>query len=84
MGDDATGVLRIFQWSGHTYGTGKLKVSSLRCYNLLVAGSPMVRLGLRREHARLADIEIIQQVLTPIELLYLGCFPQRSTATLAA
>jgi hypothetical protein len=44
MGDDATGVLRMFQWSGHKYGTGKLKASSLRCYNLLVTGSPIVRI----------------------------------------
>ena len=43
IGDDATAVIRIFQWSGHTHRTVEVKVSSLRCYNLLVAGTPILR-----------------------------------------
>src|SRR5262249_44116876 len=40
-------------------------------------------LRLRSDDARFPDIKIIEHVFTPIELL-LHCFPQRSTATLAA
>ena len=42
IGDDATAVLRIFSGRGTHIASKKLKVSSLRCYNLLVARTPIL------------------------------------------
>ena len=42
IADDVTAVLRILSGRGTHIASKKLKVSSLRCYNLLVARTPIL------------------------------------------
>jgi hypothetical protein len=85
IGDDATAVLRIFQWSGHTHSTTKLKVSSLRCFNLLVAGNPILRItgGSSSAHPRFSSWSLAE-TLCCVPSLETRSFHNLLVATLAA